>query len=398
MDAPIIEPVTGRILIVDDDVAIRDLLTLRLNAHGFATMSSTTGKDALEVISLNEFDLVLLDVEMPELNGFDVLRQIRALHSPLELPVIMVTGRNGSTDVVNALEIGANDYVTKPVDLPVALARIRTHIALRQAQGRVVDAHLQTLKDLDAAGSMQRSLLPTHCVSNTAIRYGWQYFPCAALGGDLLNVFWITDRYLGFYVLDVSGHGIPSALMSVAVSRSLSPHLRQGSVIVDINPQSPTPIVVPPAEVARRLNGSYQMSETGGLFFTLQYGVIDLVCRTMSFVCAGHPNPVKIGGSGYPVELPCIGGPPIGVLEEAEFVEASVDLERGDRVMLFSDGVYEQRNSAGEPFGLERLRGSMAVAEPDCERATQSVLRDLRAWNGRGGFTDDISLLALQLV
>jgi sigma-B regulation protein RsbU (phosphoserine phosphatase) len=372
------------------------LLERRLGVNGFRITVATDGDRALDLLRRHEFDLVLLDIELPGISGFETLQRIRAERGNLELPVIMVTSRNGSGDVVRALDAGANDYVTKPIDFPVALARIRTHLRLRHARDAIVESHQQTIRDLDAAAKMQRALLPNHLVVTSGLRCGWHYQPSDRLGGDLLNVFWITDRYLGFYVLDVSGHGIPSALMSVAVSRSLSPHLRQGSVIVELNPQSPTPRLVAPAEVARRLNLSYPMQENGGLFFTLQYGILDLVERRLSFVSAGHPNPIRISG-GMVQDIECAGGPPIGVDEAAEYVDASVPLARGDRIMLFSDGMYEQRNASGEPLGLSRLKALVADLRCDTEQAADRLVANVRRWSACTPFRDDITVLALEI-
>jgi sigma-B regulation protein RsbU (phosphoserine phosphatase) len=389
----------GDVLLVDDDPASQNLTRTRLEQMGYDVCVVDDGYRAIDAVQVNRFSVVLLDVEMPGIDGFETLRRLRETHSPAELPVIMVTARDNTEDVVRAFRAGANDYLTKPIEFTVADLRIQIQIELCRARDEIIGVHERTLRDLDAAARMQRSLLPSLQFHNSNIVTGWHYQPCQQLGGDLLNIFGITDRYIGLYVLDVSGHGIPSALLSVAVSRSLSPHLRQGSVVVDLNEHSPVPRVVAPAEVAKRLNSSYRMDENNGLFFTLQYGVIDLVERTLRFVSAGHPDPIRVDRSGSAEFLSCGGGPPIGVVEDADYEDAVIDLRIGDRIVLYSDGVYEQANGYAEPFGRERLR-EQAAATVGLSPADSvlALVDNVGEWCGSRRMKDDVTVLAIELV
>src|SRR5215213_3159572 len=134
------------ILIVDDEELNRDGLARRLQRHDYEVAAAKNGREAIELLGGRRFDLVLLDVMMPGMNGLEVLKFLRRMDSLIDLPIIMVTARNDSGDVVEALELGANDYVAKPLDLPVALARIRTQLALKRAAGQVAELE----KKLDA--------------------------------------------------------------------------------------------------------------------------------------------------------------------------------------------------------------------------------------------------------
>jgi CheY-like chemotaxis protein len=124
---------TATILVVDDLPANRDLMSRRLERSGFRVVSAGSGPEALDLLKRAPVDLVLLDIMMPGMTGFEVLKTVRLSRSVAVLPVIMVTAKTDSEDVVEALSLGANDYVTKPVDYPVALARIRAHLGIRQA-------------------------------------------------------------------------------------------------------------------------------------------------------------------------------------------------------------------------------------------------------------------------
>src|SRR4051812_46076861 len=203
------------------------------------------GYRAIDAVAANRYDLVLLDLEMPRMSGFDVLKQIRETRGPMELPVIIVTARQARKDVVEALELGANDYVTKPLDLPVVFARLQTQLAHKRAVDRIVQleadvrrrnqeleqANLRMKRSLDLAGKMQQALLPPGPLSVAGFDFAWIYEPCDELGGDILNVFPLGAGYVGLYVLDVSGHGVPAALLSVALSHMFAPVPNRTSLV-----------------------------------------------------------------------------------------------------------------------------------------------------------------------
>src|SRR6476469_2721297 len=231
------------LLIVDDDELNRDGLARRLQRHAYEVVAAKSGREAIELLGGRRFDLVLLDIMMPGMNGLEVLKFLRRVGSLIDLPIIMVTAKGESEDMVEALELGANDYVTKPLDFPVVLARIRTQLALRRAVGQVkelegkLDTHNRELRattenltaatgrhtrDLEAAARVQRAFLPALPPEIPDARFAWAFEPCSQLAGDYLNVFRLDDRHVGLCVLDVSGHGVAAALLSVTASHRLA--------------------------------------------------------------------------------------------------------------------------------------------------------------------------------
>src|SRR4051794_4845203 len=296
-------PAKAAILIVDDEELNRDGLARRLQRHDYEVVAAPGGREAIELLGGRRFDLVLLDIMMPGMNGLEVLKFLRRVDSLIDLPIIMVTAKGETEDMVEALELGANDYVTKPLDFPVVLACIRTQLALRRAVAQVkeleekLDAHNQELRaaaadlaaandrhtrDLEAAGRVQRALLPARPPEVPGARFAWAFEPCRQLAGDYLNVFRLGDRHAGLCVLDVSGHGVAAALLSVTLSQFLTRAAGPGSA------------AVPPAEVAARLARELAPEATAGYTLSLLYGVLALDTGEFRFVSAGHPGPVHL--------------------------------------------------------------------------------------------------------
>ena len=401
----------GRILVVDDTPANRDMLSRRLERQGFDVESAEDGETALRMMSRANppFDLVLLDVMMPGLNGLDVLKAVRGRWDPTQLPVIMATAKDASHDVVEALELGANDYVTKPLDFPVVMARVRTQLSLRSAveQIRVLEkgleqrnaelqvANTRMQSDLDAASKVQAALLPVAAPEVPGYRVGWRFKPSAWLAGDILNVFRLDDRHVGLYLLDVSGHGVAAALLSVTVSRFLSPARDPASLLWWREDTADHYRLESPASVAARLNHRFPFDDKTGQYFTLVYGLLDLENHRLRYVSAGHPGVIHVarGGPGKLIE---VAGYPIGVGSEA-YDEQEVQLAPGDRLFIYSDGVPEAMDAADTPFGPDRLLAQLDDARGQTlDESLTSLVHRIDHWRGGGHVHDDLSVLALE--
>jgi sigma-B regulation protein RsbU (phosphoserine phosphatase) len=391
------------ILIVDDEELNREGLARRLQRHEYEVVAAKSGREAIELLGGQHFDLVLLDIMMPGMNGLEVLKFLRRVDSLIDLAIIMVTAKGGTEDMVEALELGANDYVTKPLDFPVVLARIRTQLALRRAVGQVkeleekLDAHNQDLRaaaadlaaandrhtqDLEAAARVQRALHPALPPEVPGVRFAWAFEPCSQLAGDYLNVVRLGDTHAGLCVLDVSGHGVAAALLSVTLSQVLA-RVADG----------PEP-VLPPAEVVARL-GRELTTAADGHTVSLLYGVLALGTGEFRFVSAGHPGPVHLSAGKPPAKLE-VTGFPVGV-GAGDYKEHAVTLKPGDRLVLYSDGLTAVRNAEGEHFGTRRLLAvldetrRLAVAD-----ALAGLVRTVEAWRGEVARQDDISVLVAE--
>lgn len=396
----------GKILVVDDSASARATLREFLAESGFDAATAADGLEALRFLSTYGPDLVLLDIGMPSMDGWEVLRRIRETHAASALPVIMVTGLDSGDDVARALRDGANDYVTKPIDLVAAVARIETQLALKHAIARsaalqcdlekqnraLAEANARMHRDLQAAAHVQQSLLPHSLPAIPGASFAWSFRPCDELGGDFLNIIPLSDSHVVFYIIDVSGHGVPAALLAVTLSRFLSP-AGADSLVHRVNAAGVSQPRAP-AAVAQELNSRFLNSIDAEQFFTLLYGVLDVRTRVVTLVSAGHPGPVLLrGGDAIDLTRPCI---PIGQDAEAEFSEREIALRAGDRLVLYSDGVIEARNDSGSAFGIEGVLTTLRESRhATLTEGLEAIVARAEKWLGRP-FDDDVSMLALE--
>ncbi len=387
----------GLILVADDNEMNRDLLARRLSRRGFTVVVAADGQEALDRIAERSFDIILLDIMMPHVDGMEVLRRVRESRTVADLPIIMATAKSETQDVVRALQIGANDYVTKPLDFQVVLARVQTQLSLKRAREELKSAHARMKSDLEAAARVQQALLPVDLPVIPGASCAWRYMACDELAGDAVNIFRADHRHLCLYVLDVSGHGVPASLLSVSVTRSLTLHADRSSLICVPAEVGTGFRVAGPAEVACRLNVIYPRDAGAGLYFTFCYGILDLETKRFRFVCAGHPGPllVRRDGTAKSLSVPSF---PIGMFPKAAYEEMAIDLVPGDRLYMYSDGVTEQTNASGVEFGEERLRAAVIQRqELPLEASLDALIGDLTAWNGSSHFGDDLSIAALEI-
>lgn len=408
---------TTRILLVEDEPDLRETLVDLLSDDRWQILTAHDGMEALQRVAGGDIDLVLLDVALPGISGFDVLHRLREEHGPIDLPVIMLTGISTRDAVVKALGMGANDYVIKPLDIRIVRARIQTQLTtkhavderrrlerelaqrnreLERANRELANANEHMLADLASAARLQQALLPATLPERDGLRFSWTYRPCSALAGDTLNVFDLDAGHVGMYLLDVSGHGVKAALLSVALNRLLAPrpgepclvHRRRGRR-GDLEP-------TPPQEVAEELNRRFQFDDALEQYFTLFYGLLDVRTRELRYVTAGHPGPVF-----SPPDRPATDLTQslfaIGWVPEPNYPERRLRLRRGDRVYVYSDGIDEARNAEREPFGRHRVLGVVQESRAaGLEESVQRIVQEAERWTA-GPFVDDISALALEI-
>ena len=267
----------------------------------------------------------------------------------------------------------------------LVIAAVRDMTERRHIEGALRQANDKLGRELAAAAKIQKSLLPGRPAGIPGIDVEWIYEPCEKLGGDSFNAFEINSGSVGFYMLDVTGHGVVAALQSVALTRVLA------STWTAQQRSSP-------AQLTKWLNREFPVDPEVWQYFTFLCGMLDLATGRLRYASAGHPGPIHVPVDGAPVSLEAA-GLPIGWFADVEYDEFTVDLSPGDRLYLYSDGVSEAMNDAGDDFGVPGLRASLAGMQG---RPLRDTVRELRravgAWRGREELDDDLTLLALEVV
>ncbi|NIP96008.1 MAG: SpoIIE family protein phosphatase, partial [Akkermansiaceae bacterium] len=359
------------------------------------------------------FDLVVTDWLMSGMDGLELLGKIRdrGKHADYVYAIIL-TSRTETRDMVTGIEAGADDFVCKPFDKDELRVRIKAaeriveleHALARQnrqlaAANKVLSAANHRMKEsLQAAAEIQRSFLPEHPPECEAAKFAWVYEPCEELAGDTLNIVPLDDSHVGIYIIDVSGHGVPAALLSVHLSRILTRLHGTDSLLrrlVSDDGDSGYE-VRGPAEVTSALNQRFMYDEETQQYFTALYGILDLETRKFRYTSAGHPGPLVVsGGSG---RLHKARPPAVGFLPASEFSEQTLQCAPGDRLYFYTDGIFEVTNRNGEEFGEE---GVCRILEAACHDSLAESLRTLReaarAWQDDKPFQDDLSLIAVEL-
>ncbi len=415
----------GLILLVDDTPANLELLVDCLSDHGFEVSVAIDGEAALKQSQVVCPDLILLDVMMPGIDGFETCRRLKDNELTKDIPVIFLTALSDQDHILKGFSVGGVDYVIKPIFQQELLARVRTHLQIRSLRRKVEETVVKLQqevterqraeeeareatrlaqqanecmrRDLEAAARVQRALLPKTFPTVPGATFRWVYQPCAELGGDSLNVFKLDDRHVGLYVLDVSGHGVQASLLSVTLSRVMTPRGDPSCLFSRENLLAGGGALASPAEVATRLNHMFPMGPESHQYFTFIYGILDSQERTFQYVCAGHPPPILSVEDHSPIVCEAR-NVPIGLFEDEQYEDSTIALEPGARIYLYSDGVLEAMNTQREIFDECRLRSVIESTRQDgMEDSVNSIVKSIYQWTEGNPIHDDLSILAVEL-
>ncbi len=398
-----------KVLLVDDDPVTRALYGRLLRNWGCDIVEAEDGLVALEILSRQAIPFVISDWLMPNLTGLELCRKIRLAQADHYTYIILCTSKGDKRDFIEGMEAGADDFLVKPFSTEELRVRLRAGervvnlergLALKNRELEALNAKLQQAygrieDDLKAAAWMQASLLPAASPKALGVKSEWRFRPSRYVAGDTLNIFPIDQNQVAFYLLDVSGHGVPAAMLSVTLSMLLTPDNAPGSPLKRFDAASQTYLTVPPEEAIAELNRRFQSRDDQ--YFTMIYGLLETRSLMLRFSQAGHPNPLLIQ-KGCHMRVLGSGGSPVGILPQAEYDSIQVQLDPGDRLVLYSDGVTECANPTGDLFGEQRLRRylTQAGAKPLGEMLG-GLETEIEVWRGKREFDDDISLLALEV-
>lgn len=325
-----------QILVIDDDFAVRMLLERTLKNHGYQVTTANDGKIGLELAIAIQPDLIICDWMMPQMNGLEVCKQVKAHPKIGTTFFVLLTALDTIEDKVIGLDAGADDFLCKPIEIYELQARVRAGLRIQQL-ARELQIQKQALEsELNEAAHYVQSLLPPP-LQRTSIGIDTAFIPSSKLGGDGFDYFWLDYNRIAFYLLDVSGHGLKAALPSIALINLL--RSRNGSQNINYGK---------PAEILTYLNANCQFIEQQGQYFTMWYGVYDLEDRVLTYASAGHPPAVLVSENlGDPPQFLKTKGFPVGMLppEDVHYEEEIQYLPFGSKLYLFSDGIYENSQS-----------------------------------------------------
>jgi len=393
------------ILVVDDDALSLRLLIALVEKLGHRPISASDGLTAWELYRKHDCRVVISDWNMPGLDGIELLTRIRSLPGLGYTYFIMLTSRSDREDVAAGMAAGADDLLIKPVSrddlearLNVARRIVSLQMQLSQRNQELSTVNERMRQDLQAAVRVQEALLPVQLPRIDGLDFAWLYRPCDQLGGDTLNIYRLDEHHIGFYVLDVSGHGVSSALLAVQVSRFLSPLIAAGALPKRAITERPGYRLASPLEVIQELNQLFPMSDTAMQYFTIIYGHYHIPSHTVNLAAAGHPGPIVTHCDGRST-VHDLSGNPIGFFpnDSAQFAEAMIALAPGDRIHFFSDGVVETMGETQEIIGLERLAAAMAKGVGDPVAVAQEhIIKALAEWRQGTPPTDDVSIVTIE--
>ena len=380
-----------QILVVDDDAMSRKILTQLLTSAGYQCDQCEDGAKALEKIHARQPSLLLLDYDMPGLNGAEVLERLRSDNDPAiaQIPAIMLTGHGSEASEVRCLQAGANDFVTKPINDAVLRARIETQLRLRsmrrqlERQNDELEEWRHNLeRDLAAARLTQQSLIP-----NKPPRLpGWQiatcYRPVIQVGGDIYGWLPMKEGRILFWIADGTGHGAAAALLTT-LAKLLFHH---GSVEHDT-----------PATIMEAVNHDFRSIFGARSFMTAMCVAVDPESGGASVVGAGHP-PLLIVRRDSATESIASIAPPLGLLEHPEFAETPIDLESGDAFLLYTDGLLRSTKDAPHRLTPKGLAKMLDHSAGSAEALLKGILEQATPDGAGDGLPDDVAALAVRRV
>ena len=386
------EAVSGRLLVVDDNEINRDLLSRRLRQQGHTVSVAENGRQALEKIAAEELDLVMLDIMMPELDGYQVLEKLRADGTLERLPVIMISAVTEIESVVRCIEMGATDYLPKPFNTVLLKARVGATLEKKRLRDKERLWAKSMERELEIGRQIQRSFLPEELPQPAGWEIASKFEPARQVAGDFYDAFPLAGgARVGLVLADVCDKGVGAALF-MALFRSL------------VRAFSERAYGAPPSEgdddAARILSTIVStndyIAKTHGrsnMFATLFLGVLDPGDGIVTWVNAGHEAPVVFGAKGVSARLTPT-GPALGMMPEMKFEARRTALAPGDTLFAFTDGVSEARDGAGNLFSEERLLALVPEGSPSAGAFLERVVAAVSAHAAGAERWDDITMLA----
>jgi sigma-B regulation protein RsbU (phosphoserine phosphatase) len=366
------------ILIVDDNPANVEILKMRLAANNYEIITASDGEAGLAMARDRQPDLILLDIMMPKMDGFEVCRRLKADSSLPFMPIIMVTAKTDSKDVVAGLEAGGDEYLTKPVDHAALVARVKSMMRIKSLHDTVLEQSAQLQAQLETATRIQSLFWPDIPELEGGSHIWAAAVPAAYVSGDLYDVIPLPDGSLLAYVADVSDKGVPAALVMAALSTKIRSEARN-KYEIDM--------------LLETVNNSlYSLTSEEGFFATIVLARYWPNSGKTQLALAGHLQPLWMVESGIG-NLPQINGISLGVTPDVRYEKKEMVLSAGESILFFTDGVIEAENEDNELFGNNRLLDF--IKDTKGPPWGKELLSSIRHWQGEAPVSDDLTMLEI---
>lgn len=388
LNVPVFEEcLTIRILLVDDQESVAE--AIRRMLYNEKDITLYTCQDPTEAIKMAEQvnpTVILQDLLMPQMDGLHLTSYFRAHPRTKEIPIIVLSTKEDPAVKASAFEAGANDYLVKLPDRTELLARVRYHSSAYQrllernkAYRDLRESQEVLQRDLQDAADYVRSSLPLP-IQSTFFEIDWRFLPSTTLGGDSFGYHWLDESHFAIYLLDVCGHGIGAALLSVTIANLLR---LQTTLQIDFKN---------PAEVLEALNRQFQMEQHRNMFFTMWYGVYHASSKELIYASAGHPPAILVrANSKEPTERLSTPGLVVGALPQTEYQAKSVKIQPKDTLFIFSDGICEIFYPDGRMVEFDHLVSVMEESRSQVN--LDRLLEFAHSVHGPMHFSDDVSLI-----
>ena len=376
-----------KVVLVVDDAPANIRIVNEILHDTYKVRIATNGAKALELATATPSpDLILLDIVMPGMDGYEVCTRLKADPSTRDIPVIFLTGQTETTDETRGFEVGAVDYIHKPFSPAVVAARVQTHLTLRETREQLERQLLAIRTELETARQIQLSILPREIPSVAGLDIAARYIPMTSVAGDFYDFLPVDEKRLGVLVADVSGHGMPAALIASMLKIAFA---------------AQSACALEPARVLSGLNqalcGKFQ-----GHYVTAAYALVDTERRVLNYAGAGHPPMLLRERASSKVREVLENGLFLGYFPHASYTSLEVPFQEGDWLTLYTDGISEMKDTSDEMFGTTRLQQYLEEhADSPAAGFVDRLLEHLSVWSGRAQGEepdDDVTLLAVHFV
>jgi sigma-B regulation protein RsbU (phosphoserine phosphatase) len=372
------------LLLVDDTPANIQIANSILKDN-YKIRIATNGARALELANVTPLpDLILLDVMMPEMDGYEVCTRLKTAAETRDIPVIFLTGQTEVEDETRGFDVGAVDYIHKPLSPAIVKARVQTHLVLRGIRKQLASQLLTIQKELETAREIQLSILPEGIPKIEGLEIAARYIPMTSVAGDFYDFIVVDEKHVGILVADVSGHGMPAALIASMLKIALA---------------AQEPHAADPAQVLLGLNqalcGKFQRH-----YVTAAYLFVDMLKGTLRYAGAGHP-PLLLWGRSEGVRAVEENGLFLGKFPQAAYSFVELPLKAGDWALLYTDGIPETTNPSQIEFGTDRFRQFLETDQSTLpDHLADRLLKELVQWSARDSgddSDDDVTLVAIHV-